>query len=94
VYYRVITEDPYHVGCLPVFIACLIEMGKVTGICPNFSLNKTKQDLVWCLHEFYVFIIIDLELFRIAHKLVEVTSDSALAWYSVGAYYFLIGRSF
>ncbi len=29
--YRVIKDDPYHVGCLPVFVACLVEMKKATG---------------------------------------------------------------
>lgn len=49
-------------GCLPVYVACLVEMSKIT------------------------------ELFKVAHRLVEVMSDSALSWYAVGAYYFLIGN--
>ncbi|CAG7721653.1 unnamed protein product [Allacma fusca] len=59
---QVISEDPYHMSCLPVYIACLVELNKAT------------------------------ELFRVAHKLIEVMSDSALAWYAVGSYYFLIGK--
>ncbi|XP_021951972.1 cell division cycle protein 16 homolog [Folsomia candida] len=59
---QVITEDPFHMGCLPVYVACLVEMSKIT------------------------------ELFKVAHRLVEVMSDSALSWYAVGAYYFLIGK--
>lgn len=34
-----------------------------------------------------------VELFCIAHKLVDLYSDQAISWYAVGCYYDLIGKS-
>lgn len=34
-----------------------------------------------------------LELFCLAHKLVDLYSDEAISWYAVGCYYDLIGKS-
>ncbi|XP_033226801.1 cell division cycle protein 16 homolog isoform X2 [Belonocnema kinseyi] len=59
----ILKKDPYHNGCLPVHIACLVE------------LKKTNA------------------LFYMAHKLVDLYPDMALAWFAVGCYYFSIGKS-
>lgn len=32
------------------------------------------------------------ELYHIAHKLVSANPDSAISWYAVGSYYFLIKK--
>jgi len=32
-----------------------------------------------------------LELFYLAHKLVDLQPDQAIAWFAVGCYYYLIG---
>lgn len=34
-----------------------------------------------------------LELFYIAHKLVDLYPDQAISWYAVGCYYDIIGKS-
>lgn len=34
-----------------------------------------------------------IELFCLAHKLVDLYSDQAISWYAVGCYYDLIGKS-
>ncbi|XP_015597960.1 cell division cycle protein 16 homolog isoform X2 [Cephus cinctus] len=60
---RILKKDPYHNSCLPVHIACLVE------------LKKTNA------------------LFYLAHKLVDLYPDMALAWFAVGCYYYAIGRS-
>ncbi|XP_078037800.1 cell division cycle protein 16 isoform X2 [Augochlora pura] len=60
---RILKKDPYHNSCLPVHIACLVE------------LKKTNA------------------LFYLAHKLVDLYPDMALAWFSVGCYYYSIGKS-
>ncbi|XP_043270067.1 cell division cycle protein 16 homolog isoform X2 [Venturia canescens] len=60
---RILKKDPYHSSCLPVHIACLVE------------LKKTNA------------------LFYLAHKLVDLYPDMALAWFAVGCYYFGIGKS-
>lgn len=45
-------------------------------------------------HYFYFqFFNFYLELFCIAHKLVDLYSDQAISWYAVGCYYDLIGKS-
>ncbi|XP_053593265.1 cell division cycle protein 16 homolog [Microplitis demolitor] len=59
----ILKKDPYHNCCLPVHIACLVE------------LKKTNA------------------LFYLAHKLVDLYPDMALAWFAVGCYYFAIGKS-
>ncbi|KAG8037704.1 hypothetical protein G9C98_005915 [Cotesia typhae] len=59
----ILKKDPYHSCCLPVHIACLVE------------LKKTNA------------------LFYLAHKLVDLYPDMALAWFAVGCYYFAIGKS-
>ncbi|XP_034935947.1 cell division cycle protein 16 homolog [Chelonus insularis] len=59
----ILKKDPYHSTCLPVHIACLVE------------LKKTNA------------------LFYLAHKLVDLYPDMALAWFAVGCYYFAIGKS-
>ncbi|XP_058792330.1 cell division cycle protein 16 homolog [Phymastichus coffea] len=59
----ILKSDPYHSGCLPVHIACLVE------------LRKTNA------------------LFYLAHKLVDLYPDLALAWFAVGCYYYSIGKS-
>ncbi|XP_012271394.1 cell division cycle protein 16 homolog [Orussus abietinus] len=60
---RILKKDPYHSTCLPVHIACLVE------------LKKTNA------------------LFYLAHKLVDLYPDMALAWFAVGCYYYTIGKS-
>uniref|UniRef100_A0A8D9ER57 Cell division cycle protein 16 homolog n=1 Tax=Cacopsylla melanoneura TaxID=428564 RepID=A0A8D9ER57_9HEMI len=60
---QVLSRDPYHTACLPLHIACLVEM------------NKSNK------------------LFKLAHELVDLYPDNAIAWYAVGCYYYLIGRS-
>ncbi|XP_066594170.1 cell division cycle protein 16 homolog [Prorops nasuta] len=60
---RILKKDPYHSSCLPVHIACLVE------------LKKTNA------------------LFYLAHKLVDLYPDLALAWFAVGCYYYSIGKS-
>lgn len=60
---RILKKDPYHNSCLPVHIACLVE------------LKKTNA------------------LFYLAHKLVDLYPDIALAWFAVGCYYYSIGKS-
>ncbi|XP_047361479.1 cell division cycle protein 16 homolog isoform X1 [Vespa velutina] len=60
---RILNKDPYHTACLPVHIACLVE------------LKKTNA------------------LFYLAHKLVDLYPDMALAWFAVGCYYYSIGKS-
>ena len=60
---RILKKDPYHNLCLPVHIACLVE------------LKKTNA------------------LFYLAHKLVDLYPDMALAWFAVGCYYYSIGKS-
>ncbi|KZC08990.1 Cell division cycle protein 16 like protein [Dufourea novaeangliae] len=57
---RILKKDPYHNTCLPVHIACLVE------------LKKTNA------------------LFYLAHKLVDLYPDMALAWFAVGCYYYSI----
>ncbi|XP_063995452.1 cell division cycle protein 16 homolog [Diachasmimorpha longicaudata] len=60
---KILKKDPYHSSCLPVHIACLVELKKTTA------------------------------LFYLAHKLVDLYPDMALAWFAVGCYYFGIGKS-
>lgn len=60
---RILKKDPYHNSCLPVHIACLVE------------LKKTNA------------------LFYLAHKLVDLYPEMALAWFAVGCYYYTIGKS-
>ncbi|XP_023724063.1 cell division cycle protein 16 homolog isoform X2 [Cryptotermes secundus] len=60
---EVLKKDPYHSGCLPVHISCLVELKKV---------NK---------------------LFYLAHRLVDLHPEMAIAWYAVGCYYYVIGKS-
>lgn len=35
-----------------------------------------------------------VELFYLAHKLVDLQPDQAIAWFAVGCYYYLIGILF
>mmetsp|Transcript_4306 Transcript_4306/g.7272 ORF Transcript_4306/g.7272 Transcript_4306/m.7272 type:complete len:103 (+) Transcript_4306:572-880(+) len=46
--------------------------------------------------QLYCCVLIELgfqgELYHIAHKLVQANPDSAVAWYAVGSYYFLIKK--
>ncbi|XP_020281654.1 cell division cycle protein 16 homolog isoform X2 [Pseudomyrmex gracilis] len=60
---KILKKDPYHNSCLPVHIACLVE------------LKKTNS------------------LFYLAHKLVDLYPEMALAWFAVGCYYYTIGKS-
>lgn len=60
---RILKKDPYHNSCLPIHVACLVE------------LKKTNV------------------LFYLAHKLVDLYPDMALAWFAVGCYYYSIGKS-
>ncbi|XP_015514715.2 cell division cycle protein 16 homolog [Neodiprion lecontei] len=60
---RILKKDPYHSTCLPVHIACLVELKKSNA------------------------------LFYLAHKLVDLYPDMALAWFAVGCYYYVIGKS-
>uniref|UniRef100_A0A2P2I516 Cell division cycle protein 16 homolog n=2 Tax=Hirondellea gigas TaxID=1518452 RepID=A0A2P2I516_9CRUS len=60
---RVLEQDPYHTECLPIHIACLIEL---------------KQSNA---------------LFLLAHKLVDLYPETALSWFAVGSYYYLIGKN-
>ncbi|XP_020712123.2 cell division cycle protein 16 homolog isoform X2 [Athalia rosae] len=60
---RILQKDPYHSACLPVHIACLVELKKANA------------------------------LFYLAHKLVDLYPDMALAWFAVGCYYYVIGKS-
>lgn len=60
---KILKKDPYHNSCLPVHIACLVE------------LKKTNT------------------LFYLAHKLVDLYPEMALAWFAVGCYYYTIGKS-
>ncbi|XP_076239082.1 cell division cycle protein 16 [Calliopsis andreniformis] len=60
---RILKKDPFHNLCLPLHIACLVE------------LKKTNA------------------LFYLAHKLVDLYPDLALAWFAVGCYYYSIGKS-
>ncbi|XP_011264725.2 cell division cycle protein 16 homolog [Camponotus floridanus] len=59
----ILKKDPYHNSCLPVHIACLVE------------LKKTNA------------------LFYLAHRLVDLYPEMALAWFAVGCYYYTIGKS-
>lgn len=59
----VLEQDPYHSECLPIHIACLIELQQSNA------------------------------LFLLAHKLVDLYPETALAWFAVGAYYYLIGKN-
>ena len=59
----VLDQDPFHSECLPVHIACLIELHQ-----PN-------------------------ALFLLAHKLIDLYPETALAWFAVGCYYYLIGKN-
>ncbi|XP_077987958.1 cell division cycle protein 16 homolog [Glandiceps talaboti] len=59
---EVLDKDPYHIQCLPIHIATLMELKK-----PN-------------------------ALFYIAHRLVDMYPNQAIAWYSVGCYYLLIAK--
>ncbi|CAI6347241.1 unnamed protein product [Macrosiphum euphorbiae] len=58
----VLKQDPYHPECLPIHIACLVELEKSN------------------------------DLFYLAHKLVDLQPDQAIAWFAVGCYYYLIGK--
>lgn len=58
----ILKTDPYQSECLPIYIACLVE------------LNKSN------------------DLFKLAHNLVDLNSQSALSWFAVGCYYYLIGK--
>lgn len=60
---RVLEEDPYNTECLPIHIACLIELQQANT------------------------------LFLLAHKLVDLYPEMALAWFAVGCYYYLIGKN-
>ncbi|XP_032686384.1 cell division cycle protein 16 homolog [Odontomachus brunneus] len=60
---KILRKDPYHNSCLPVHIACLVE------------LKKTNA------------------LFYLAHKLVDLYPEMALAWFAVGCYYYSIDKS-
>lgn len=60
---RILKKDPYHSTCLPVHVACLVELKKANA------------------------------LFYLAHKLVDLYPDMALAWFAVGCYYYVIGKS-
>ncbi|KAL0122000.1 hypothetical protein PUN28_007059 [Cardiocondyla obscurior] len=60
---KILKKDPYHNACLPVHIACLVE------------LKKTNA------------------LFYLAHRLVDLYPEMALAWFAVGCYYYTIGKS-
>lgn len=60
---EVLRKDPYHEGCLPVHIACLVELKKVN------------------------------QLFYLAHRLVDLFPEMALAWFAVGCYYYTISKS-
>ncbi|XP_011872087.1 PREDICTED: cell division cycle protein 16 homolog [Vollenhovia emeryi] len=60
---KILKKDPYHNSCLPVHIACLVELKKTTA------------------------------LFHLAHKLVDLYPEMALAWFAVGCYYYTIGKS-
>ncbi|KAK8721511.1 hypothetical protein OTU49_012755 [Cherax quadricarinatus] len=60
---EVLKKDPYHTGCLPIHVSCLVEL---------------KQSNT---------------LFLLAHKLVDLYPESALAWFAVGCYYYLIGKN-
>ncbi|KAL6262574.1 hypothetical protein P5V15_005366 [Pogonomyrmex californicus] len=60
---KILKKDPYHNSCLPVHIACLVE------------LKKTNA------------------LFYLAHRLVDLYPEMALAWFAVGCYYYTIGKS-
>ncbi|KYM98209.1 Cell division cycle protein 16 like protein [Cyphomyrmex costatus] len=57
---KILKKDPYHNSCLPVHIACLVE------------LKKTNA------------------LFYLAHRLVDLYPEMALAWFAVGCYYYTI----
>lgn len=54
---------------------------------PIAAVYKGKTNRFICIH----FLL--LELFCIAHKLVDLYSDQAISWYAVGCYYDLIGKS-
>jgi len=59
---KMLEEDCYNVGVVPLYCAILNELKKVG------------------------------ELYYLAHKLVSANADSAVAWFSVGSYYFLIKK--
>ncbi|XP_068240729.1 cell division cycle protein 16 homolog [Palaemon carinicauda] len=60
---EVLKKDPYHTGCLPIHISCLVELKQSNS------------------------------LFLLAHKLVDLYPETALAWFAVGCYYYLIGKN-
>ncbi|MCL4134835.1 UNVERIFIED_CONTAM: hypothetical protein GTU68_058237, partial [Idotea baltica] len=60
---RVLQKDPYHPDCLPIHIACLVELKQANT------------------------------LFLLGHKLVDFYPESAMSWFAVGCYYYLIGKN-
>jgi hypothetical protein len=99
--FRVIARDPYHTNCMPVYIALLIELSKTAGKyirslgivtpCPGIRSCGRRTFTIYELNRdfsFYCF----AELFKVSHRLINVMPESALPWYAVGSYYFLIGE--
>lgn len=60
---EVLERDLYNTTCLPIHIACLME------------LKKT------------------VELFGLAHKLVDLYPESPISWHAVGCYYLMINKT-
>lgn len=79
--FRTFKEDPFHANGLTVFIGCLVELKE---------FNSAFQTIMflWLIWIYYI-----LELFYIAHNLVDLYPDQAISWYAVGCYYDIIGKS-
>lgn len=66
-------------------IACLVELGYKNSMYASYETEHLNVNLL----------IINFpvpELFYLAHDLVDVHSETAIAWLAVGCYYYLIGE--
>lgn len=88
VYFRILKKDPYHNSCLPVHIACLVELKKTNGkyMCFHVKIEYTIKNKLYTLYDHFS------ALFYLAHKLVDLYPDMALAWFAVGCYYYSLGN--
>ena len=73
--------DPNHQACLPIYITCLEAL-------------KNSQSKFNSKIRFNVMILdfVELGLFTLSHRLVDSEPDNATSWFSVGCYYYVIGR--
>ncbi|KAG8230089.1 hypothetical protein J437_LFUL009208 [Ladona fulva] len=73
----ILKRDPCRPGCLPVHIACMVEMNKSN----DSKLQETSGSFG------------SNELFYLAHRLVDLYPRMAISWFAVGCYYYIIGKN-